>query len=84
MAMAYCQVNDATVRVGVPGAFKIYGQLHRRIGNILNDSSSNAKCLQVYFYDPSYQARLCCSQYHSASRTESDRRLELTIFSSLE
>lgn len=84
MAMASCQVNDATVHRGVPGAFKIYGQLHRRIGSITNHSSSTPKCLQVYFYDPSYQATLRSSQLNRTSRTDSEMQLELTIFTSLE
>ena len=79
MAMASCQVNDATVRRGAPGAFKIYGQLHRRIGNVLNSTSSTPKCLQVYFYDPAYQATLRASQYYSTSRTEHDKQLELSL-----
>ena len=63
MAMASFQANEKTVMRGVPGAFKVVGQLYRRIGSMLANEQSNAKCLQVYFLDPDYQASLRSTRY---------------------
>ena len=58
MAMASFQANDRTVTRGHPGAFKIVGQVYRRIGSLLANHDSTAKCLQVYFLDANSQATL--------------------------
>jgi hypothetical protein len=63
MAMASFQANDRTVTRGHPGAFKIVGQVYRRIGSLLANHDSTAKCLQVYFLDPDYQATLRATRY---------------------
>ena len=61
--MASFQANEKTVMRGIPGAFKVVGQLYRRIGSMLANEQSNAKCLQVYFLDPDYQASLRSTRY---------------------
>ncbi len=56
--MASLQVNDATFQQGGQAALKIYGQLHRYLGSILNgDQSRQPSCLQIYIYDEEYQAQ---------------------------
>jgi hypothetical protein len=89
MAMASLQANDRTVTRGAPGCFKIVGQLYRRIGSLLPDEESNAKCLQVYFLDPEYQANLRATRYlsnerrASASPDENDVRVFQMLHTSL-
>ena len=62
MAMSSLTVNDATVRAS-QAAFKVYGQMHRRIGPMLqNGHSTGPTCIQTYFYDPDYQVRYRVSQ----------------------
>lgn len=63
MAMASFQANERTVMRGLPGAYKVVGQVYRRIGSLMPDDNSNAKCLQVYFLDPDYQASLRATRY---------------------
>jgi hypothetical protein len=65
MAMASFQANDKTVTRGAPGCFKVVGQLYRRISSLLANEQSNAKCLQVYFLDPDYEATLRATRYLS-------------------
>jgi hypothetical protein len=89
MAMASLQANDRTVTRGAPGCFKIVGQLYRRIGSLLPDEESTAKCLQVYFLDPEYQANLRATRYlsnerrASASPDENDVRVFQMLHTSL-
>ena len=46
--MASLQVNDKIVQKRGPSDFKVCGQLHRRIGTML-DSNRQPKFLQTYF-----------------------------------
>ena len=63
MAMASLQVNDSTVYRRGPAAFKVYGQMHRRVGSITaNPNATQYSCIQTYFCDPNFQDR------HRASR----------------
>jgi DNA polymerase III alpha subunit (gram-positive type) len=70
MAMASFQANNKTVRGGAPAAFKVVGQVYRRIGDALAQHNREAKCLQVYFLDPDYQASLRASRYESEGRRQ--------------
>jgi hypothetical protein len=70
MAMASFQANNKTVRGGAPAAFKVVGQVYRRIGDALAQHNREAKCLQVYFLDPDYQALLRASRYKSEGRRQ--------------
>jgi hypothetical protein len=82
MAMASFQANDKTVTRGAPGCFKVVGQVYRRIGSLLANEQSNAKCLQVYFLDPDYQATLRATRYLSDARAVPDEQ-DVEIFSRL-
>ena len=82
MAMASFQANDKTVTRGAPGCFKVVGQVYRRIGSLLANEQSNAKCLQVYFLDPDYQATLRATRYLSDVRAAPDEQ-DVEIFSRL-
>ena len=69
MAMASLQVNYAKTPHGGPSAFKIYGQLHRRLGSMLSPQNCKSpNCLQMYFYDAEYQANARASRYASKSK----------------
>lgn len=63
--MASLYANDRIVTRGNPGAFKIVSQVFRRIGCLLGNHDSTAKCLQVSFLDPNYQATLRANQCDS-------------------
>ena len=58
MSPASVQVTDKTVKKHGPAAFKVMGQLFRRIGPMLvTEGSTNSACLQTCFYDPTFQPK---------------------------
>ena len=85
MAMASLQVNDATVRGRCqPGCFKVWGQLHRRIGPLLpsQNSSQPTNCMQTYFRDAEYQDKLRASR-NGGARSAQIHNKEISIFQQL-
>ena len=63
MAMGSLQADDATLYQGGPAAFKLHGQLYKRIGPMLPAHPSvygdgTPKCLQIYFCDAEEQANI--------------------------
>ncbi|KAL7542017.1 hypothetical protein ACHAXR_012464, partial [Thalassiosira sp. AJA248-18] len=81
MAMASLQVNDSSVRTGGPSAFKVYGQMHRRIGSMTSATGSRQySCIQAYFCDPSSQ------DSYRANRNQPsavDRDIQESVFRTL-
>jgi hypothetical protein len=66
-AFGSIQVDDKT-------AFKVCGQVHRRVGvgAIMPERGcSKPKCVQVYFYDPEEQVQMRMSDKHK-SKAEKD------------
>ena len=58
MSPASVQETNRTVKTHGPAAFKVMGQLFRRIGPMLAaEGSKDPACLQTYFYDPNFQAK---------------------------
>jgi hypothetical protein len=80
MTMASFQASDETVTNGAPGCFKVVGQVYRRIGSLLANDELDAKCLQVYFLDPDYQAEFRDTRYLSDARAAPDEQ-DVQIFS---
>ena len=84
MAMASLTVNDATINRGGPGAFKILGQMYRRMGPMLNNEDRQPSCLQVYFYDPELQAEMRADRFPGAnSNIEANHTRDVNLFSRL-
>jgi len=81
--MASLQVNDSTVSPGGPAAFKVYGQMHRRIGSMLATSNATQySCQQVYFCDPGAQDRHRISKKIS-STTDREKEKDVCVFAAL-
>ena len=58
MSPASVQVKYKTVKKHGPAAFKVMGQLFRRIGPMLaTESPTDPAYLQTYLYDPTFQAK---------------------------
>ena len=76
LSMASGQVKDRTVRSHGPAAFKVMGQLFRRVGPMLaSENSRDPRCMQSYFCDPEFRAN------HKALRssTSTIQRKELLV-----
>ena len=82
MAMASLQMNNKTVTTGGPGAFKIQGLLHRRIGPMLAQEGQPPSFLQIYFLDSEEQATRRAQQF-SDNASERQRQLDIAIFEKL-
>ena len=83
MARASLQVNDSTVHTRGPAAFKVYGQMHRRIGSMLAPSNATQySCLQVYFCDPADQDRYHASR-DTSSKTDREKEKNMRVFAAL-
>ena len=86
MAMGSIQITDATVYRRGPAAFKVAGQMYKRVGpmqasHIGNDTT--AKCLQIYFLDPDEQAELRVGRQYSTVRSAATREREAETFTQL-
>eukprot|EP00956_Cyclotella_meneghiniana_P030362 scaffold76058_cov23-Cyclotella_meneghiniana.AAC.1 len=77
MSLCSFQATDKTVTTGEPGAFKVVGQTYRRMGSTTAGEDSDAKCLQIYFLDPGYQATLRAQRYIAEHDTEDQRDVQL-------
>ena len=81
--MASAQVKEKTVQTHGPAAFKIMGQMFRRIGPMLAPhNSTNPACLQTYFYDAEFQAnhRALRAANSSIREAELSRRRDIFRF----
>ena len=80
MSPASVQVTDKTVKKHGPAAFKVMGQLFRRIGPMLaEEGSKDPACLQTYFHDPDFQAkhRALRSSTSTIKQRELTRRMDI-------
>jgi len=87
MAMASLQLNDATVYKYGPAAFKIHGQLYKRLGPMHPSAfydNGQPKCLQIYFFDPDEQAKYRVNRTYAAFRSSTVYTMEKEIFIKLQ
>eukprot|EP00956_Cyclotella_meneghiniana_P038177 scaffold149794_cov40-Cyclotella_meneghiniana.AAC.2 len=54
--------------------------MYRRAGSAVAADDANAKCLQIYFLDPGYQATVRARRYVAENETEDQRDVELFGF----
>ena len=84
MAMASVQVTDATVKKFGPVAFKVSGQMFRRVGPMLQQEGSvSPACMQTYFYDAEYQAQHRTTRDSSTSVPARELAVRTDIFREL-
>jgi len=87
MAMASLQLNDATVYKHGPAAFKIHGQLYKRLGPMHASNfydSGHPKCLQIYFFDPDEQAAYRVNRPYPIPRSSAEYTMDKEIFAKLQ
>jgi hypothetical protein len=87
MAMASLQLNDATVYKNGPAAFKIHGQLYKRLGPMHASNfydSGHPKCLQIYFFDPDEQAAYRVNRPYPIPRSSAEYTMDKAIFAKLQ
>ncbi len=89
LAMGSIQVDDQTVYQGPPGAFKVHGQIYKRIGPMLPSLPSvygdgTPKCLQIWFCDADKQADLRVRQDCGVRRNRTTYRRHKEIFQLLQ
>ena len=76
--------GNVTVTEGMPGAFKVCGQLQRRIGSMLQqENSEHPTCMQTYFHDPAYQADYRARRDASPELSQSIFQRRVSIFRKL-
>ena len=83
MAMASVLIDKfSQITHGVPGAFRIQGQMHRFIGPLIPGAGTEPRCLQVYFYDPQTQAEMRALRLRNTPNSAAHER-DIRIFRSL-